>query len=256
MINFSYQIWFHYLWSYIKGHIWQLAINEKPPTRQLQARINLNYWPLSRLSMDLKVMPRSNRGHKFILCVIDEVMNYFITIPIQQSRSEEIEDVLIESVTTKNDIPEYIIMDQDSTFMSLVMKYWFKKLDIKIKRVAPYNHQSLQTEHRIKSLSSFLTKPLTNLGQMWPKYLPLARFAYNTFHIPNFGNYSPYKLVFGRKSKLLLNLETMPDIKVSGTFKDYYEGLNKRLHYLHKLLQDFKSKRLAMINKDRTFFPI
>ena len=47
----------------------------------------------------------------------------------------------------------------------------------------------------------------------------------------------------------------MPDIKVSGTFNRLlYELLNKRLQYLHKLLQDFKSKRLAMINKDRTFF--
>ena len=40
--------------------------------------------------MDLKVMPRSNKGHKFILCVIDEVMNYLITVSIQQSKSKEI----------------------------------------------------------------------------------------------------------------------------------------------------------------------
>ena len=47
----------HYLRSYIKGcHICQLTCNEKLPTRQLQTRINLNYRPLSRLSMDLKVM--------------------------------------------------------------------------------------------------------------------------------------------------------------------------------------------------------
>ena len=45
-----------------------------------------------------------------------------------------------------------------------------------------------------------------------------------------------------------------PDIKVAGTFKDYYNLLNKRLEYLHKLLQDFKLKRSAMINKDRAFF--
>ena len=86
------------------------------------------------------------------------------------------------------------------------------------------------------------------------KYLPLAIFAYTTFNTPNLGNYSPYKMVFDTKTKLLLNLETMPDIKVSGTFKDYYEPPNNRLQYLHKLLQDFKSKRLAMINKDRTSF--
>ena len=65
---------------------------------------------------------------------------------------------------------------------------------------------------------------------------------------------TPNKLVFGRKPKQHLILETMPDIKISGAFKDYYELLNKWLQYLHKLLQDFKSKRLAMINKDRTFF--
>ena len=48
----------HYLRSYIKGcHLCQLVQNEKLTPRQLQARINPNYVPLSRLSMDLKVMP-------------------------------------------------------------------------------------------------------------------------------------------------------------------------------------------------------
>ena len=89
---------------------------------------------------------------------------------------------------------------------------------------------------------------------MWPKYLPLATLGYNTFNTPNLVNYSSYELVFSRKPKLLLDFETNPDIKVSGTFKDYYALLNKRLQYLHKLLEDFFSKGLAMINKDRTFF--
>ena len=120
--------------------------------------------------------------------------------------------------------------------------------------VAPFNHQSLQAEHRIKSLSTILTKHLTNLGQMWPTYLLLTTFAYNTFNSPNLANFSPYELVFRRKPKILLNLETMPDIKVSGTFKDYHELLNKRLKYLYEVLQNFKSKRIALINKDRTFF--
>ena len=89
---------------------------------------------------------------------------------------------------------------------------------------------------------------------MWPKYLPLATFAYNTFNTPNLGNYSPYELTYGRKPKPLLNLDSNPDIKVSGTFKEYYELLNKRLKYLHEILLNFKSKRLAMINNNRAFF--
>ena len=46
----------------------------------------------------------------------------------------------------------------------------------------------------------------------------------------------------------------MPDIKVSGTFKDFHELLNKRLKYLHEMLENFKSKRIALIHKDRIFF--
>ena len=80
-------------------------------------------------------------------------------------------------------------MDQGSTFISSLMNYLFKKLDIKLKTVVPYNHQSLQAEHGIKSLSTILMKHLTRLDQMWPKYLPLATFAYNAFNTPNYTIY-------------------------------------------------------------------
>ena len=89
--------------------------------RQLQTRINPNYIQLSKLSMDLKVMPISYKGHKYILYIIDKLTNYLITVPIHQAKSEEIGDKLIENVITKYSIPEHIIMDQDSTFMSSLM---------------------------------------------------------------------------------------------------------------------------------------
>ena len=180
----------HYLRSYIKGcHICQLSCNEKLPMRHLQTRINPNYVPMSRLSVDLKVIPRLHKGHRYILCIIDEVNNFLITVPIFQARSDEIGEALIGNVITKYFIPEYIIMDQDCAFMSSLMMYLFHKFNIKIRTVAPYNHQSLQAEHGIKSLTHILTKHLTSLGQMWTKYLSLATFAYNTFNSPNLGNY-------------------------------------------------------------------
>ena len=110
----------------------------------------------------------------------------------------------------------------------------------------------MQAEHGIKSLSNILTKHLT--GQTWHKILSLAIFASSIFNSPNLCNHSPYELVFGRKPKILLDLETNPDIKVSGTYKDYYTLLNKRLQYLQNLLQNFKMKHLALINKDREYF--
>ena len=133
---------------------------------------------------------------------------------IFQARLEEIGEALIENVITKYCIPGYIIMDQDSTFMSSLITYLLDKFNIKVKTVAPCNHQSLQAEHGIKLLSNILTIHLTNVGQMWLKYLSLATFAYNTFNTPYPGNYSPYKLTFSRRPTVLINLQSNPDISV------------------------------------------
>ena len=79
-------------------------------------------------------------------------------------------------------------------------------------------------------------------------------FVYNTFNSPNLGNYSPYELTFSRKPKSLLNIESNPDIKVSRNFREYYEQLYKRIKYLEGILFNFRSRRLATINKNRENF--
>ena len=112
----------HYLRSHIKGcYTCKLSRNEKPHTRHLQTRINPNYVPMSRLSMDLNIMPRLHKGHRYILCIIDEITNFLVTVPIFQAKSEEVGETLLEHVITKYCMPENIIMDQDSAFMSSLM---------------------------------------------------------------------------------------------------------------------------------------
>ena len=202
---------------------------------------------MPRLSMDLKVMPRSQKGHRYILCVIDKVTNYLVAAPLYQAKSEEVGEALIEHIITKYGTPEYIMMDQDSTFMSSLMNFLFKVLGIKIKTVDPYNHKSLQAEHCIKFLSNILTKHLTGQGQTWHKFLSLAMFTYNIFHSPKLGNYSSYELTLGREPRILLDLETDPETKVSGTYKDYHTLLTKRLQAEHgiKSLSNILTKHLT-----------
>ena len=140
------------------------------------------------------------------MCIIDEMTNYFITVPIYDSRSEEVGEALIEHVISKDCAPDCIIMDQDSAFMSTLMNYLFRKLNIKIKTIAPYNHQSLQAEYSIKSLSRNLTKHLTGQGQMWHKYLPLATSAHNTFNSPQFGSLFSIQISLWEETKIITRL--------------------------------------------------
>ena len=55
--------------------------------------------------MDLKVMPRSQKGHQYFLYIIDEVTNYLVTAPLFQARSEELGKALIENIITKYGTP-------------------------------------------------------------------------------------------------------------------------------------------------------
>ena len=55
--------------------------------------------------------------------MIDEMTNYLITAPLYQARSEEVGEALIEHIVSKFGMPDYIMMDQDSIFMSSLMSY-------------------------------------------------------------------------------------------------------------------------------------
>ena len=68
--------------------------------------------------MDLKVMPKSQKGHKYVLCVIDEVTNFLIMVPIFQARSGEVGEALLEHVITKHCIKWMFLILFD------MMKVW------------------------------------------------------------------------------------------------------------------------------------
>ena len=48
----------------------------------------------------------------------------------------------MEDIISKYCVPDYIIMDQDSAFMSTLMNYLFRKFGIKVKTLVLHNHQS------------------------------------------------------------------------------------------------------------------
>ena len=69
-----------------------------PTVRQFltreQTRINPNYVLMSRLRLELKVC------YAYILCIIDEVTSYLVTVCIFQARSE-VGEALIENFIMK-----------------------------------------------------------------------------------------------------------------------------------------------------------
>ena len=241
----------HYIRMYIAScHKCQMTKQGKAKQRYREGRIFLNYRPMSKVSMDIKYMPKATNGMKFILVIVDDNLNYMITVPLPQIKTELICEALIVHLISKHSLPDMIICDMDATFMSSLMEYMMNMFKIKLKMVSPYNHGSLKAEAGIKAISNMLIKHLTGQGRDWPLYLPISTLIYNCYNTPNLGGLSPFELVCGKKPRLIIDLETDLDIKVSRSFKEYYDCLQKRLKYLQGILIKFKSNRQAVMNKD------
>ena len=75
--------------------------------------------------------------------------------------------------------------------------------------------------------------------------------TYNSFSTPNLDGFCPFELVFSRKPRIVPILEVTPPVPVTGTFKDAYNLLNKRLKYFREMLIKFRDKRFEVMNRDR-----
>ena len=238
--------------AYITGcHVCQLFKKGKDLKRPYQKRINLNVPAMTKISMDIKQMP-ANKGYSHILVLLCEVTNYMVALPLMSTRTPHILDAFQRGYLAYFGPPTHIICDQDPAFTSSLMEASVTQLNIKIVLVSPTNHQSLQAEHGIKSLSGLLVKHLSTVWS-WHSVLPYSMLCYNGYSSPNLNGYSPYELVFGHKMTLSHELEIKVDTVVSGTFKDYYEKLKKNLQYMGERLQKFRSQRLDLLNKDREY---
>ena len=238
--------------AYITGcHVCQLFKKGKDLKRPYQKRINLNVPAMTKISMDIKQMP-ANKGYSHILVLLCEVTNYMVALPLMSTRTPHILDAFQRGYLAYFGPPTHIICDQDPAFTSSLMEAFVTQLNIKIVLVSLTNHQSLQAEHGIKSLSGLLVKHLPTVWS-WHSVLPYSMLCYNGYSSPNLNGYSPYELVFGHKMTLSHELEIKVDTVVSGTFKDYYEKLKKNLQYMGERLQKFRSQRLDLLNKDREY---
>ena len=237
--------------AYIAGcNVCQLFKKSKDFKRPYQKRINLNVPAMTKISMDIKQMP-VNKGYSHILVLLCEVTNYMVALPLMSTSTPHILDAFQRGYLAYFGPPTHLVCDQDPAFTLSLMEAFVTQFNIKVILVSPTNHQSLQAEHGIKSLSGLLVKHLSTVWS-WHSVLPYSMLCYNGYSSPNLNGYSPYELVFGHKMNLSHELEIKVDKVVSGTFKDYYEKL-KNLQYVGERLQKFRSQRLDLLSKDREY---
>ena len=246
---------YHVRMYIISCHVCQTFKNHKRFDRPFNRRIiDINAPSLSHISMDIKHMPPSKDKFSYILVMLCEVSNFIVAVPLKTATAPEICESIMENFIGYFGTPTRIVCDQDPAFMSHLTQWFLKSYGIHVTTASPTNHQSLMAEHGIKSLANILMKHLTGLGDNWPSYCKPAMLAYNSYATHNLDNLSPFEVALGRKAVLAPRFESKPNIPSTGTHAEAHLKLQEKLQYFKKRLDEFRSNRLALMNKDRQHY--
>ena len=173
------------------------------------ARIPLDTRTMARMSMDIKEMPESELGFRYILVCVCEFTNWMKTIPLADQKAQTIAMALYFKICCEYGTPKAIICDQAPAFQSVALQEYFKALNIQPIYISPMNHGSNRSERYIRTLNDIITKCLVGTGNNWPLYVPSATFAMNC-QVSQVTGFSPFQMVYNKQPPDKLSFDFDP----------------------------------------------
>jgi len=144
----------------------------------------------------------TTEGRKYILTFQDELSKYTIAIPRSRQDADPIARVFGEEIVLKFGIPQVILTDQGSTFLSELFTNVCKLLKIKKLKFSAFYPQTngcLGRTHRV--LAEYLRCYILEDQSDWNRWLPYATFVFNTTPHSSTG-FTPHELLFERKPNI------------------------------------------------------
>jgi transposase InsO family protein len=155
--------------------------------------------PWRRISTDLiGPLPRSTKGNKYILVVSDTFTKFTLTFPIRSATSAQVCSRMEEVIFLSYGVPEVIVCDNGSEFISTKFKALAKKYDVKLHYTAKRHPQANPVERTNKTIVTMLRSYVEENHKKWDTHLPEIACALRTA-VSEVTGFSPYYLNFGRE---------------------------------------------------------
>ena len=130
----------------------------------------------------------------YILVLCDYATRYPEAVPLRSIDAEHVAEELIK-IFARVGVPEEILMDQGSNFMSKLLSELYSLLHIHLIRTSPYHPQTDGLVERFnKMLKSMLRKAVDTEGKNWDTLIPYLLLAYGEVPQASTG----VELVYGR----------------------------------------------------------
>lgn len=154
-------------------------------------------YPFEKVYIDYVNIEREHTSEfPCIFTCIDELTKYAIAVATHDSTALTTAKTFVKNVILKYNIPDFVVSDQGSAFLSEVFKEITKLFKIKKITTTPYRPNSNIVEGFHRTLGQHLTTCVHANPTSWHEHLDSAVFAYNNT-INSATGYSPHELLFG-----------------------------------------------------------
>jgi transposase InsO family protein len=167
------------------------------------------------ISMDYIVqLPKTTKGHDAILVVVDRLTKRAHFIPTTTNvTAPETAQLFIDNVFKLHGLPQSIVTDRDTRFVSHFWRSLFGLLGIQLKPSTAYHPQTDgQTERTNRTLEQMLRNYINYKQNNWDSFLSLVEFAYNSAEQSSIG-VSPFYCDLGRQPHTADTLMVKQDFK-------------------------------------------
>lgn len=156
--------------------------------------------PFEQISLDIVgPYPKSPRGNRYLLTVIDNLTRYAEAIPLREQSAEETARAFVENVVTRHGAPARLVTDQGRNFVSRLFREVCHLLGIRKLQTTAYHPQSNGMVERLhRTLTETMAHFARRDGKDWDLWVPYALMAYRAIPHTSTG-YSPNYLIYGRE---------------------------------------------------------
>ena len=208
--------------------------------------------PFKRVAVDIigKIFPTTESGYRYILTMVCYATRYPEAVPLKHISTEAVAEALV-SMFSRLGIPEEVLSDQGSQFMSEIMVEVSRLLSIKRLVSSPYHPIC---NGLCEKFNGVLKKMLKRLCEKkpkdWDRYIDAALFAYREAPQESTG-FSPFELLYGRTVRgpvqILKELWTEevanPEVRTSYQYVvDLRERIEEGVALAHNALEQAQSR--------------
>jgi hypothetical protein len=181
---------------------------------------------------DIAILPISSKGNRYMLVMMEYLSKWVVTVVLPSFDSDHMAHAILYEIVFKIRLPERLITDNGSNFVSDAMKNVCARLGIKRSMTSV---ESPQTDGLVegmnRTLKTSLAMAVDKEPHLWDEYLQFVTFAYNTSKQASTG-FSPFQVLYGREAVLPLDKDL---VVVSKTYETetWINYLNKYIPILH-----------------------